>query len=55
MKFGITLQLRGNLLILYREIVAVYCENHIKHTDSVGKLQSYLMLKQVVYIDHIMS
>jgi hypothetical protein len=35
MKFGITLQLRGNLLILYREVVAVYCENHIKHVNKL--------------------
>jgi hypothetical protein len=29
----------SNLLILFRETVAVYCENHTEHTDTVCTLQ----------------
>jgi hypothetical protein len=35
-----------------RETVDVYCENHMEHTDtlSVDRIQSFCMLKRVVYI-----
>jgi hypothetical protein len=32
-----------NWLTLFNEIIAVYCENHSKHTNTC-----YLLLKQVV-------
>jgi hypothetical protein len=32
---------KPNRLMLYRETVAVYCENHTEHTD-LYKLSSYL-------------
>jgi hypothetical protein len=36
-------------LMLFRETVAVYCENHTKHTDTLlGRLQGFSVLKQVV-------
>jgi translation initiation factor IF-1 len=37
--------------MLFGETVAVYCENHMEHTDTlVGRMRSFGMLKQVVYI-----
>jgi hypothetical protein len=38
--------------MLFREIVAIYSENHTKHTytHSVGRIQSFRVLKQVVHI-----
>jgi hypothetical protein len=38
---GNTLRLRHmtNRLMLFREIIAVYCENHIKHKYAVGRKQ----------------
>jgi hypothetical protein len=27
-----------NRLILFREVITVYCENHIKQTHSVGRM-----------------
>jgi hypothetical protein len=38
--------------MLFKETVAVYCENHTKNTriHSVGKMQSFGMLTQVVHI-----
>jgi hypothetical protein len=32
---------KPNWLMLFREIIAVYCENHTEHTDTlcVGKMQ----------------
>jgi hypothetical protein len=38
--------------MLFRETVAVYCENHREHTNTLclGRMQSISMLKQVVYI-----
>jgi hypothetical protein len=38
--------------MLFKEIIAVYSENHTKHTKihSVGKMQSYWSLEQVVHI-----
>jgi hypothetical protein len=38
--------------MLLRETVAVYCENHTEHTNTVwvGKTQVCLMLKQLVYV-----
>jgi hypothetical protein len=40
-----------NRLLLFGETVAVYCENHMKHTNTlVGRMQSFGVLKQVVHI-----
>jgi hypothetical protein len=36
--------------MLFWETVAVYCENHTEHTDRVGRMQSFGMLKRVVHI-----
>jgi hypothetical protein len=37
--------------MLYRETVAVYCENHMEHTDTLcGRMQSFGVLKRVVHI-----
>jgi translation initiation factor IF-1 len=37
--------------MLFMETVAVYCENNTEHTNTLwGKMQSFSMLKQVVYI-----
>jgi hypothetical protein len=32
-----------NRLTLFKEIIAVYCENHMKQMQSVDKLHSYRM------------
>jgi hypothetical protein len=38
-------------LMLFRETVSVYCENHMEHTDTLcGQNAGFLMLKQVVHI-----
>jgi hypothetical protein len=35
--------------MLFREVIAVYCENHTKvEINSVGLMQSFSMLKQVI-------
>jgi hypothetical protein len=40
-----------NRLMLFRETVAVYCENHAEHKYTLwGRIQSFSMLKQVVHI-----
>jgi hypothetical protein len=37
--------------MLFKEIIVVYFEKHTKHIiNSVGKMQSYRFLKQVVHI-----
>jgi hypothetical protein len=37
--------------MMFKEIIAVYSENHIKPiNNSVGEMQSYRLLKQVVHI-----
>jgi hypothetical protein len=36
--------------MLFREIIAVYCDNHMKRTHSVGRMQSFSVLKQVVHM-----
>jgi hypothetical protein len=38
--------------MLFRETVAVYCENHKEHISTlcVGRMQSVSVLKQVVHI-----
>jgi hypothetical protein len=42
---------KPNRLMLFREAVAVYCEKHTNlQIHSVGRMQSYIMLKQVVCI-----
>jgi hypothetical protein len=43
---------KSNRLVLFWETVAVYCENHTEHTDTlcVDIMQSFSVLKQVVQI-----
>jgi hypothetical protein len=42
---------KKSLLMLFRETVDIYCENHTEHTDILwGRIQSFGMLKSVVYI-----
>jgi thioredoxin-related protein len=41
---------KPNRLMLFRETVAVYCENHKKHTHPVRRMKSSSMLKHVIYI-----
>jgi hypothetical protein len=43
---------KPNRLMLFRETVAVYCENHKEHTEihSVGRMQSFITLDQMVHI-----
>jgi hypothetical protein len=38
--------------MLFGETVAVYCENHMEHTDTLcgGRMQSFGVLKVVVHI-----
>jgi hypothetical protein len=38
--------------MLFRERVAVYCEDHTEHINTlcVGRMQSFSVLKQVVHI-----
>jgi hypothetical protein len=36
-----------NQLVLFREITAVYSENHTKHKYTVGKMQSFLNVRMV--------
>jgi hypothetical protein len=37
--------------MLFRETVAVYCENHMEHIDTLcGQNVEFSMLKQVVHI-----
>jgi hypothetical protein len=40
---------KPNRLMLFREMIAVYCENHTEHINTLCG-HSYLMLKQVVYL-----
>jgi hypothetical protein len=35
--------------MLFREMIAFYFDNHLKHTNSVGRTQSFDMLNQVVH------
>jgi hypothetical protein len=37
-------------LMLFREKIAVYCENHMKQIYFMDRMQSFSMLKQVVHI-----
>jgi hypothetical protein len=41
-----------NRLMLFRKIIAVYCENYTKHTNTIcgQKMRSISVLKQVVDI-----
>jgi hypothetical protein len=42
--------------MLFGEIIAVYCENHMEHTNALSKkIQWFLMLKKAVYIVTILS
>jgi hypothetical protein len=38
--------------MLFKEIIAIYCENHTEHINMrrVSKMQNLLVLKQVVCI-----
>jgi hypothetical protein len=37
--------------MLFKEIIAVYCENHTEHINTLcGQNASYLTLKQVVHV-----
>jgi hypothetical protein len=37
--------------MLFKETVAVFCENHTGHINTLcGKISRFLMLKQVVHI-----
>jgi hypothetical protein len=38
--------------MLFREAVAIYCENHTRH--SVGRMQNLSMLKQVVHVEPLL-
>jgi hypothetical protein len=38
--------------MLFRETVAVYCENHTEHTNTLrGQNAEFCMLKEVVHIE----
>jgi hypothetical protein len=39
-----------NCLMLFKKIITLYTENHAKPKYILGKMQSYLMLKQAVHI-----
>jgi hypothetical protein len=42
---------KPNRLMLFRETVAVYCENHVEHTDALCRQNAgFIVLKQVVRI-----
>jgi hypothetical protein len=42
---------KPNRLMLFREIIAVYCENHTEHINTLcGQNAVILMLKQVVHM-----
>jgi uncharacterized membrane protein (DUF373 family) len=41
-------------IMLLRQIIVVYSENHAKQIHHVGKLKYFLMLKEVVHIIIIM-
>jgi hypothetical protein len=43
---------KTNRLILFRETVAVYCENHTKHINTLcgQNAENFSMLKQVVHM-----
>jgi hypothetical protein len=41
---------KPNRLMLFRETVAVYCENHTEHTDTLcGQNAHFCMLKEEVH------
>jgi hypothetical protein len=42
----------NNLLTLFREMVAVYCENRMEHINTLcgQNPEPFLMLKQMVHI-----
>jgi hypothetical protein len=43
---------KTNRLMLFKEIISVYCENHMKHTGTLcGQNAEFCTLKQVVHID----
>jgi thioredoxin-related protein len=39
-------------LMLFRKVIAVYCENRMNQIYSVGRMQSSLILKRVIYSKH---
>jgi thioredoxin-related protein len=40
---------KPNRLMLFGEATAVYCEKHKKYKCTLGRMQSFSMLKQVVH------
>jgi hypothetical protein len=42
---------KPNRLMLFRERVGVYCENHVDtQMHSVGRMQSFSVLRQVTFV-----
>jgi hypothetical protein len=35
--------------MVFKEISTVYSENHAKHTDAMGKMEKFEMLKKMVH------
>jgi hypothetical protein len=47
---------KPNRLMLFRETVAVYCENHTEHTDTLcGQNAVYIRIQSVPHRKHITS
>lgn len=44
------LQYKASQLVLFTETIAIYFKNDSKHVPSTEKLQSFLILKQVVHV-----
>jgi hypothetical protein len=42
--------LKTNRLMLFREVIAVYCENHTKRLDTVGKTDLFFYYESRWYI-----
>jgi hypothetical protein len=40
-----------NRLMLFRETIAAYCENDMKKKYSVDRMESFIILKQVIHIE----
>jgi hypothetical protein len=49
--------MKPNRLMLFRETVAVYCENHTEHTDTLcEQISGFFNIKaRVTYNNHIVS
>jgi hypothetical protein len=47
---------KPNRLVLFRETVAVYCENHTEHADTLcGQNAEFRVLKRVAYNNDAVS